>query len=95
MRLLLHRDAFTFDLICWSNNRFAVSISPDRKRNKQKIENNERRDVRLAADAESVAMQTFAQNKVHAIPRHEYSEKTDDAGNSQTKLCPPAGEPAV
>jgi hypothetical protein len=48
----------------------ASLVSLDCERYEQKIESNEYRHVTLAANAEAVAMQTFAQQKIHAIPCH-------------------------
>src|SRR5438128_11513001 len=91
----LYCDAFAFDFTCWRNGRFAAPISPDSKSDKQKIKYNKRSDVRLATDAESITVQSFAQNKVHAVPRHQHCEKTNHARDRQAKLCPPTGQPAV
>src|SRR5213082_10205 len=91
----LHRDALALDFTCCSNGGFAAAISPDRKRNKKKIKKDKYCHVRLAADTESIAMQTFAQNKIHTVPRHQHSEKTNNARNCQTELRPPTCEPAV
>src|SRR5439155_15315763 len=49
---------------------FARAISPDRKRNEEKIDNHEDRHVGLAADAKSVTVQTFTEHEIDAIPGH-------------------------
>jgi hypothetical protein len=74
---------------------FACAIAPYRKTDKQEIKNNKGCDVGLTADSEPVTVQSFAENKVHAVPSHEHGEKTDDAGDDQAKLRPPTGEASV
>jgi hypothetical protein len=69
-RLQLHRCAVGLNLTEFSDGTCASSTAPDGKRHEQEIENNKDCDICLAADTESVAMQTFTQNKVHAIPGH-------------------------
>src|SRR6266568_7511170 len=58
---------------------FAGAVSPDRECNEQKIGNHECRNVSLAADAEPITVQTFAEHKVHAVPGHQHGEKTNHA----------------
>src|SRR5438105_6758619 len=66
----LHRCTLGLNLAEFSDGTCASSTAPDRKRNEQEIKSNKYRDVCLTANAEAVAMQTFAQHKVHAVPRH-------------------------
>ncbi len=66
----LHRCALGLNPTEFSDGTCASSTAPDRKRDEQEIKNNKDSDICLAADAEAVAMQTFTQNKVHAVPRH-------------------------
>src|SRR6266496_91781 len=74
-RLQLHRCALGLNLTEFSDGTCASSTAPDRKRDEQEIKNNKDCDVCLAADAESVAMQTFAQHKVHAIRSEEHTSE--------------------
>src|SRR5438445_8521795 len=67
----------------------------DVKGDEQKIKSNEYRHVSLAANAEAIAMQTFTEHKVHAIPRHQRREETHYACNCEAKLRPPTRQPAV
>ena len=69
-RLQLHRRPLGCNLARRNRNACAPAVSPDRKRDEQQIETNEYRHVSLATDAEAVAVQPFAQYKVHAVPRH-------------------------
>src|SRR5438552_11560975 len=73
----------------------ARPVTPDRKRDKQKIDNYEGRDIGLAADTEAVGMKSFSEHEIDSVPRHQDREKTDDACHDQTELGPPAGEAAV
>src|SRR5439155_19901098 len=66
----LNGDALARNFASGADRAFARSISPDCKHDEQKIKNDKGCDVRFAADTESVTMEPFAQNKVHAIPRH-------------------------
>src|SRR6266446_2207720 len=66
----LHRCALGLNLTEFSDGTCGSSTAPDGKRHEQEIENNKDCDICLAADTESVAMQTLTQNKVHAIPGH-------------------------
>jgi hypothetical protein len=70
-RSQLNGDALARNFVAGgSNGAFALSVSPDRERNEQKIENDKYRDVCLAANAEPVTVQTLPEDKIHAIPRH-------------------------
>src|SRR5205807_378510 len=53
------------------------------------------RDISLAANAEPITVQTFAEHKVHAVPSHQDGEKTNHARHDKTKFCPPTSEPPV
>jgi hypothetical protein len=69
-RLQLHCCVLGSNLAWHNGGVRASSVSPDGKRYEQKIENNEYRHVSLPTDAEAVAMQTLAEDKVHAVPSH-------------------------
>src|SRR5437899_2057877 len=73
----------------------AHAISPDCKPDEQKVDNHKCRHVALPADAKPVTVQSFPENKVHTVPRHQHREKTDHARDDQTKLRPPTGQPPV
>src|SRR5438445_13766856 len=70
----------------------ARSIPPDREHDEEKVEKYEGCDVSFAADSESVGMQTFAQNKIDAVPRHQHGQQTNRAGDNQSKFSPPTGQ---
>src|SRR4030095_6168589 len=91
----LNGDALACNFASGSNRAFALSIPPDRESDEQKIENEKYRDISLAANPESVAVQTFPEDKIHAIPRHQDCEETNHARHDQAELCPPTGEPAM
>src|SRR5581483_1558241 len=85
----LHCGALGFEFSGSHGTFCATAVSPDSKRYKQKIEGNKSCHISLAADAETVTVKAFSEYKVHAVPRHQHSEKTDDAGNRQPELRPP------
>src|SRR5207302_11339125 len=70
----------------------ARSIPPNRERDEEKVEKNKSCDVSLAANAESVGVQTFTEDKVDAVPRHQHGQETDHAGYHQSKFGPPTGQ---
>src|SRR4029453_5479435 len=93
--LQLHRGALRVRVADCCDGTRASSISPDGKGDKQKIKNHKGRHVRFAADAKSITVETFAHQKVHALPPHKHGEKTNDTRNCQAELGPPTSQPTV
>src|ERR1700731_4632526 len=93
----LRRDAFGGERggrHRWSR-RFHAAIAPNGESNEQQVSDDETDDISLAAEAEAVAVQSFSQDEIDAIPRHQNRQETNYARDDQTKLRPPAGEAAV
>src|SRR5438309_7888493 len=70
-------------------------MTPDRECDKEQIGDDESSDVGFAADAKTVAVQSFSENEVDAVPRHQDREKTNHARDDETEFGPPTGEPSM
>src|SRR6266487_534603 len=91
---ILDRDRFR---LCGpsTDRALAHSVTPDRKRDEQKIDNDKGRHIGLAADAESIGVKSLSEDEVYAVPGHQNRQETDDARYHQPELGPPAGQAAV
>ena len=49
----------------------------------------------MAAIAEAVAVEAFAEDKVDSVPSHEDGEEGGNRANGEAVSAPPAAEPAV
>src|SRR6266487_213225 len=62
---------------------YTRAVTPHREPDECKIDNNKASYIGLAADTETVTVQTFAENEIDAIPRHQHREEADDARYDQ------------
>src|SRR4051812_44730745 len=85
----------TLDCAFSRRNSPAGPISPNGEDHEKQIQANEGDHVSFAADAEAIAVESFAENEIDSIPRHQDGEKTKHARHHQPKLCPPSRKPSV
>src|SRR5438445_9985595 len=70
-------------------------MTPDRECDKEQISDDESSNVGFAANAEAVTVQSFSEDEVDAVPRHQDRKKTNHARDDETEFGPPTGETSV